>query len=179
MSEQKYLDFLISIAHPFFKQIHVKKTLVAIRDDCITGWEKWLQIEFATFLRNRSEVKDWNREISHALGKRMAKNKSSFAINLVIHQRRKRSNLPLEIKHGKRMVGCIQGMIRDLKKVNQTKNSEFESRSIWYLGNHPAANRNDVLAEVSYYTKKQGLKLREDFIASERIGNPGFSFSTI
>lgn len=57
MSEQKDLDFLLSISQPFFKQIHIKKTLVAIREENITGWEKWLQIEFATFLRNHRLVK--------------------------------------------------------------------------------------------------------------------------
>ena len=42
------------------------------------------------------------------------------------------------------MVGCIQGMLRDLTKVNRIKNSQFESRSIWCLGIHPAASRDDV-----------------------------------
>ncbi len=179
MSERKDLDFLLSIAHPFFKQAHIKKTLVAIREEDITGWKKWLQIEFATFLRNHDAVKDWDREIPHALDKRMAKSKDSCACDFVIHQKRMHSNLALEIKQGKRMVGCIQGMLRDLMKVNRIKDSQFESRGIWCLGIHPAASRDDVLAEVSYYTKKQKLRLREDFIASEQIGRTGFSFAII
>jgi len=65
MSNQKDLEFLTSIIRPFFKQAHIKKTLVVILEEEITGWEKWLQIEFAAYLRGHKDVKHWDREIQH------------------------------------------------------------------------------------------------------------------
>jgi hypothetical protein len=179
MSDQKDLEFLRSVVHPFFRQSHVKKTLLAIFEEEITGWEKWLQIEISTYLREHEAVKNWGREVQHKLDKRIDKSKKSCAIDFVIHQKRKHSNLALEIKQGKRMVGCVQGMLRDLIKVNKIKNSQFESRGIWCLGIHPAATASAVLAEVRYYAQKKGLVLNEKCIATEKIAKTGFSFTVL
>jgi hypothetical protein len=179
MSDQKDLDFLRSVVRPFFKQAHVKKTLLAIFEEKITGWEKWLQIELATYLREHESIKNWGREVQHKLDKRSAKSKNSCAIDFVIHQKHKHSNLALEIKQGKSMAGCVQGMLRDLLKVNKIKNSQFESRGVWCLGIHPAAIESEVFAEVRYYAQRQGLMLNEKCIATEKIGKTGFSFTVL
>ena len=179
MSDQKDLEFLRAVIRPFFKQAHIKKTLIAIFEEEISGWEKWLQIELATYLRGHDAVKNWGREVQHKLDKRVAKNKKSCAVDFVIHQKHKHSNLALEVKQGKRMVGCVQGMLRDLLKVNKIKNSQFESRGVWCLGIHPAATDSDVLAEVRYYAQKHGLVINEKCISTEKIGKTGFSFTVL
>ena len=75
------------------------------------------------------------------------------------------------------MTSCIQGMLRDLLKVNKIKNSHFESRGIWCLGIHPADEFNSILNEIQYYAKKRGLILNEKCIASDKIGKTGFSYT--
>jgi hypothetical protein len=130
MSIQNDLNFLATLAKSFFKQAHIRKTLAAIKEEEITGWEKWLQIEFATFLRSHDSVKEWNREIQHSLDKRIAKSRSACAIDFVILQKHKHSTLALEIKQRSSMTACLRGMLRDIKKVGKIKEKQFNSRGI-------------------------------------------------
>lgn len=179
MSIQNDLNFLATLAKSFFKQAHIKKTLTAIQEEKITGWEKWLQIELATFLRSHDSVKEWNREIQHALDKRIAKSRSACAIDFVIQQKHKHSNLALEIKQRSSMTACLRGMLRDIKKVGKIKETQFNSRGIWCLGVHDYASREDVVREVVYYSSQHKVAIQEQHVISEPIGKTGFSFTLL
>lgn len=75
MSTPNDLKFLTEIFHTFFKQPHIRRTLIAISEDGITGWEKWLQIELATYFRQHESIKKWGREVQHKLDMRTNTNK--------------------------------------------------------------------------------------------------------
>lgn len=164
----------------FFKQSHIKKTLVAIKTAEITGWEKWLQVELATHFFSTPSVKEWEQEVRHHLDKRKTDGRSTVSIDFHIHQKGKHSALALEVKQGRKMAGCVQGMLRDLKKVSKIKDSQLVTRSAWFLGVHPAASRTDVLAEVDYYAKtKHGFELDHACVSVHPIGKTGYSFTVL
>ena len=70
MTTKRDLQFLEKLFLSFFKPPHVRKTLFAINESGITGWEKWLQVELATHLLRRSDVRSWDREIRMSSGQK-------------------------------------------------------------------------------------------------------------
>lgn len=177
MSEVKDLEFLISVVKPFFKQAHIKKTLAAIHEDKITGWEKWLQIEFASFVREHESVKAWGRESRYKLDQRMTRNKLTCSVDFILHQRNKHSHMAVEMKQVNAMTSCVAAMLRDVKKLQKIKGAEYDIRSVWCLGIHKRALIADVRREALYYASKHGIEINEDFIVSERIGRTEYSFT--
>jgi hypothetical protein len=179
MSELKDLEFLLSVVRPFFKQAHIKKTLSTIHEDGISGWEKWLQIELASFLRQHASVKAWGRETQYKLDKRLTKKKSACSVDFIIHERKKQSHLAVELKQVNKMPACVQAMLRDLDKLGKIKGSEFDIRSVWCLGIHNRAHIDAVRREATYYSSTHDIALSENAIVSERIGRTEYSFTVL
>lgn len=173
------LKFLQSITNPFFSQKHIKKTLVAIEEDSISGWEKWLQIEFASFLREHTAVKSWGRESQYKLDKRVAKAAHSCSVDFIIHQKHKQSHIALELKQINSPSRCISAMIKDIKRLNEIRRSEFDIRSVWCLGVHYLASTDDVKREALYYASKLGVEIKAGLVASRKIGRSGYCYTLI
>lgn len=173
------LKFVNSLATQFFKSKHLRQTLVAINEDSITGWEKWLQIEFATFLRQHESVKAWGRESQYKLDGRVAKVRKTCAVDFIIHQRAKHSHVALEIKQIRSPARCIGGMLKDIKKLYRIRKSEYDIRSVWCLGIHNEISPREALREVNYYSSKLGIEINTSHVVSEKIGRTGFSFTLL
>jgi hypothetical protein len=169
------LEFLSELATQFFRSKHLRQTLMAIQEDSITGWEKWLQIEFAAFLRQHDSVKAWGRESQYKLDGRLAKVRQTCAVDFIIHQKAKHSHLALEIKQIRSPASCINGMLKDIKKLAKIRKSDYDIRGVWCLGVHNAIPAEDALREVDYYAKKLHIDIKQAHVFSERIGNTGFS----
>jgi hypothetical protein len=56
ISMKKDFDFLTDIAQEFFAKKVIKDTLAAISEFEISGWEKWIQIEFAMFCKSQDNI---------------------------------------------------------------------------------------------------------------------------
>lgn len=173
------LKFLQSVADPFFRQAHIKKSLVAIREDSISGWEKWLQIEFATFLRQHKSVKSWGRESQYKLDKRLAKAMHTCSVDFIVHQKYKQSHIALELKQINSPPACVCAMIKDIKKLNQIRRSEFDIRSVWCLGVHNSSSSAVIEREALYYASKLGVEIKASLVASKRVGRTGYSYTFV
>ncbi|KAA8996733.1 hypothetical protein FJU30_21275 [Affinibrenneria salicis] len=53
-------DYLTTLLSDFFSQKEIRKRLSIIDEAGITGWEVWLQIEFASFIAQQNNI--WSRE---------------------------------------------------------------------------------------------------------------------
>ena len=171
------LTFLDSLFSAFFKRKAIKDTLAAIREDSIRGWEKWLQIELAVYLRKHKEVKAWGRETQYLLDKRVAKVRSKCAIDFIIHQTRKHSHLAVEIKQLNATKSCIDRMLRDMRKMNKIRGSEFDIRSVWCLGIHNATDADEVLRKVGYYAGELQVEIDPKLVVTRPIGRTGYSYT--
>ena len=173
------LEFLKSVAEPFFGRAQIRRTLVAIREESITGWEKWLQIEFASFIRQHDDVKGWSRESSYQLDQRVAKARSKCAVDFIIHQKRKHSHLAVEMKQVRSPSSCVNAMIKDIKKLHKIRRSEFDIRSVWCIGVHDRHPPEDIQREALYYGSKYGVDIEANLVYSNKIGQTGYSYTLI
>lgn len=173
------LEFLQSIFDPFFRQNHVKKTLASIKEDSITGWEKWLQIEISSFLRQHEKVKRWVRESPYALDQRVAQSRTKCAVDFIIHQKHKHSHLALEVKQVNSPASCINAMTKDVKKMISIRGSEFDIRSVWCLGVHNNETLETIHREINYYSNKHNVEIDTNLTYTAKIGLSGFSYTLL
>lgn len=177
--EARDLEFLEDIATEFFAQRSIRRTLQVISDQSISGWEKWIQVEFATFIHDHDNVKAWSRETPYATDQRIEKARSRCAVDFIIHQKHKQSHLALEIKQVKSVSRCARAMVEDIVKMWTIRKSEFDIRSVWCLGIHQAAPEAEVLRKLNYHADELNVNLSPSLIVTKAIGRTGYSFSLI
>ena len=168
-------EFMTSITRDFFAKKMIKETLGTISDFDISGWEKWIQIEFAKFCKSHSEISEWGRELRYALDRRSSKLKATCAIDFMIKQKFKQSPLAVEIKQLRSPRGCINSMLRDKAKISRIKYSEDDLRGIWCIGVHNAATVESVENLVSFCARENKIAINPNHVFSRQIGRTPFS----
>jgi uncharacterized membrane protein len=177
--EARDLDFLTDLATEFFAQRSIRRTLQVISDQSISGWEKWMQVEFAAFIHDHDNVKAWSRETPYSTDQRIEKARRRCAVDFIVHQKYKQSHLALEIKQVKSVSRCARAMVEDIVKMLTIRRSEFDIRSVWCLGVHQAASESEVLRELKYHADELRFNLSENLVATRSIGRTGYSFSLV
>lgn len=177
--EARDLEFLTDLATEFFAQRTIRKTLQVIGAQNISGWEKWIQVEFAAFIHDHDNVKAWSREAPYASDKRIEKARSRCAVDFIIHQKYKQSHLALEIKQVRSVSRCTRAMVEDITKMLKIRRSEFDIRSVWCLGVHQDATASEVLRELKYHADELRFPLSASLVATRRIGRTGYAFSLV
>lgn len=177
MAFKKDFEFIASLSSDFFQRAHIKKTLKAIDDSKMTGWEKWLQIELAAFLEARGDIKAWWRESSYDLDKRVVESRKRCAVDFLVHQKWKQSHMALELKQVNSPTACVQGMIRDKKKIQGIKSTKYDIRSVWCVGVHRVVESGEVERLVAYYGSKLKSLVNPKFLFTERIGYSSYMFT--
>lgn len=177
MALAKDFEFITSFSSEFLQRAHIKKTLKAINDSGMTGWEKWLQIELAAFLEARADIKAWWRESSYELDKRVAESRKRCAVDFLVHQKWKQSHVALEVKQINSPTACVQGMIRDKKKIQSIKSAKYDIRSAWCLGVHRVIEPDEVERLVIYYGSKLKAPVNQKLLLTERIGYSPYMFT--
>lgn len=171
------LNFLINISEEFFKQEDIVNKLNGFVENQIKGWEIWLQVEFALFLFNHTDVSEVEREKRYELDKRMSKDKDICSIDFMIRQKRKQSSIPLEIKQHENASHCIRYMLKDIEKYEKVRGSSTTTgRSLWCLGVHPTVEEeylNKLINENKF------RDINSDYIFSKNIEGTDFSFTLI
>lgn len=171
------LNFLINISEEFFKQEDIINKLNRFVENQIKGWEIWLQVEFALFLFNHTDVSEVEREKRYELDKRMSKDKDICSIDFMIRQKRKQSSIPLEIKQHENASHCIRYMLKDIEKYEKVRGSSATTgRSLWCLGVHPTVEEeylNKLINENKF------REINSDYIFSKNIEGTNFSFTLI
>jgi hypothetical protein len=172
-------EFVTELATQFFAQRSVRRTLQVIRAQRITGWEKWLQVEFAAFIQDHENVKAWGREAPYGFDMRIEKARKTCAVDFIIHQKFKQSHLALEMKQIDSVSRCTRAMIEDIAKMLTIRRSEFDIRSVWSLGVHQYAKPADVLRELNYHADAKRINFPESLAVTLPIGRTGYSFSIV
>lgn len=172
-------EFLTDLVTDFFSRKSVRDTLSAISDFEISGWEKWVQIEFAKYCMAHDEIADWGRELRYELDRRMSNGKSSCSIDFLIRQKRKQSPMGIEIKQHLSPNGCIKAMLRDVAKVHRIKYSQDDLRGIWCIGIHSAESPAEVGRLIAYHSDRMDININPDLVFSKEIGRTGFSMTLL
>lgn len=171
------LNFLKELANDFFQQTEIVNKLNQFIENQIKGWEIWLQVEFALFLFNHSDVSEIEREKRYKLDKRMSKDKDICSIDFLIRQKYKQSSIPLEVKQHENASHCIRYMLKDIEKYEKVKGSSITTgRSLWCLGVHPTVE-DDYLTRLINENKFR--EINPDYVFSKNIEGTQFSFTLI
>jgi hypothetical protein len=178
-SARRDLEFITALAEGFFGQRVIRRTLRVIGEQEISGWEKWLQVEFAAYIHDHEEVKAWGRETPYLTDRRVERAREKCAIDFIIHQKYKQSHLALELKQVDSVGRCARAMVTDIKKMFAIRKAEFDIRSVWCLGVHARASEPEVLRKLIYHADELGLDLDHKLVATRHIGQTGYAFSII
>lgn len=177
MALKQDFRFITSLSSDFLQRAHIKKTLGSIDDCKMTGWEKWLQIELAAFLETREDIKTWWRESSYEIDKRVVESRKRCTVDFLIHQKWKQSHMALEIKQVNSPTVCIQGMIKDKKKIETIKTAKYDIRSVWCIGVHRVTEVSEVERLVAYYGSKLMSPVNSKLLLTEQIGYSPYMFT--
>ncbi|HEX7636230.1 MAG TPA: hypothetical protein VF427_13250 [Noviherbaspirillum sp.] len=172
-------EFLTDLVSDFFSRRSVRDTLSTISDFEISGWEKWIQIEFARFCKDHEKISEWGRELRYELDKRISNGKSMCSIDFLIRQKHKQSPLGIEIKQHSSPNNCIKAMLQDIAKVNRIKYSQDDLRSIWCIGVHSAESPAEVNRLVAYHADSMNIDIDPNLVFSTKIGQTSFSVTVL
>lgn len=170
-------QFMHILATSFFQRAHIKKTLKAVDASAMSGWEKWLQIELAAFIQDQPNIKAWWRESSYELDQRVVASRKKCAVDFLIHQKWKQSHMALELKQVNSASACVQGMLRDKRKIQSIKAGKYDIRSAWCIGVHRVCDQAEVARLVAYYGSKMKHPINSKLQISERVGYSPFMFT--
>ena len=160
-------EFILQLAREFFDS-DMKEKLGSFKKFDVYGWEIWLQVEFYLFLKQHNLVKSVDREIRCSLDGRKNPTKRFAVLDFMIHEKRKQSSIPLEIKQHMSAKSCLTSMLKDVKKFGQIKYSGINtSRNLWCLGVHLGPQLENSQEYCEYE------------ITSEQIGNTEYYFTLI
>ena len=172
-------EFVLELTTEFFSQEYIAQRMALIQSKEISGWEIWLQVEFAMFLEEHISVEEWLREFQYSMDMRSSKKQTYMAIDFLVRKKRARLGqyIAIEIKQNKSPASCINGMMKDVCKISLVKGSEDDIRSMWSLGIHPFLPQNEVESLVNKYADEYNVELATNCIQSKHIENTNFSFT--
>ena len=177
MSVQKDFDLVKDLCCSFFRKRSIIETLKIIDDQSISGWEKWMQIEFAKFCNDRKDVAEWYREEKYKLDMRMSKKRNTCSVDFLLRQKYKQTWVALELKQKNRASSCIKSMIRDLIKIGKIRSSDDDIRSVWCFGVHKTTDEKKVNGYVAKYGIEFEQAINESYLYTQRIGRSAYSFT--
>ena len=177
MSEQKDFEFLKDLSCSFFRKRSIIKTLKIIDEQGISGWEKWMQIEFAKYCNERENVAQWCREEKYKLDRRTSRRRNTCSIDFSLRQKHKQTWVALELKQKKRASTCIKSMLKDVVKVTKIRNSEYDIRTVWCLGVHKSADEKKVLGYIAKYGIEFEQEINKSCVYTKKIGRSAYSFT--
>ncbi|MFP9229747.1 hypothetical protein A0E43_02125 [Pectobacterium cacticida] len=135
----------------FFSQKNIQQKLHIINEHEITGWEIWLQIEFANMLVN-TEHSFWREQILE-FDYRQNKEKYYFRPDFLLRKKgwAQERYMAIEFKQNLNPTMCVKNMATDLKKVGQMRKSELDLRSVWAVGITKIIEEENLRSLAEYY----------------------------
>lgn len=174
-------DHLSTLLHLFFTRQDIQQKLNIIDQYHISGWEIWMQIEFANLLASTDH--EWWREISLECDKRMNPQRDSLRTDFLLRKKgwTVDSYIALEIKQNIDPTSCVRNMILDLEKSAKIRRSEIDLRSFWTLGITRTidAERLDELIDNYLQDKYYQTKSREKHVLLTPIKNTPYCYIVI
>lgn len=173
-------EYIRTLLHDFFAIKSIRDKLNLIDEYGITGWETWMQVEFAAFLCAQNG--DWEREGRYLLDRRMSLDKFYFKPDFILRKKGwgVDTYVALEFKQNSQPAACIRNMVLDLEKVAKARRSEVNLRSVWAIGVTSMLNidENELveLAKTYVNPKYFELKSQEKHIYARPIRKTNYGF---
>ncbi|MEJ5034777.1 hypothetical protein WH243_16295 [Acinetobacter sp. MYb177] len=170
-------EYILDVVAKFFKEKEIKKKFQIIQDSNITGWEIWLQIEFAYFLNGFDDQPEWYREFSYEYDRRKEKIKLKLKPDFLIRKKGWKLDeyMALEFKQDVKPVSCLKKMLLDLDKYTKVRKSNNNLRSIWTLGIFYAEDIDAVQDKFSKVLVDHGYYKLENLVI-EQINKTNYWF---
>lgn len=170
-------EYILDVIAKFFKEKEIKKKFQIIQDSNITGWEIWLQIEFAYFLNGFDDQPEWYREFSYEYDRRKEKIKLKLKPDFLIRKKGWKLDeyMALEFKQDVKPVSCLKKMLLDLDKYTKVRKSNNNLRSIWTLGIFYAEDIDAVQDKFSKVLVDHGYYKLENLVI-EQINKTNYWF---
>ncbi|CAH0526153.1 hypothetical protein [Vibrio hippocampi] len=166
------LDFVQELLVHFFRQPHIVQRLQRIDTRVLKDWDTWLQVEFSLFLDSHIHIKQWHKDYSFPIVAQSniesiyASDPNLLPINFVFAktQSSPNQNIAIDIRQDADAEICIRSMVADIHKVWLVRRSDNDIRSMWSLGIHKQAARNELIDFIQRYVDE----FDADFISESR-----------
>ena len=178
-------DFLFTRDHisQFFDRGAVRGALDLISEVGITGWEKWWQVEFATWLAENDGIGDWVMEEKFLTDLRRNGKKDSVAIDIGFRLKgfSTKEMLFVELKQNPNWQQCIKNMLLDIEKVGSAQTysveNKFMIRNFFVVGVYPTGNttKKDVHDYIQNRADEREISVEREHIFTKFIQGTLFS----
>lgn len=174
-------EYIKELLNGFFDNEEIKERFGLIEKNGVTGWEIWLQIEFAHFLTKHESKPDWRREESYQYDKRKEKIKLKLRPDFLIRKKgwRKDEYMALEFKQNSQPRACLKNMLTDLEKYRKILQSHSDLRSIWTVGVFKTENIEDTQDNFSTFFIEQDSDYSVRDLTLSKIGDTSYWFVII
>jgi len=176
-------DFTVDVLNAFFGQSRIRRSLKAIAETEVTGWEKWWQIELAMFLSEHDDVAEWEIEEEFLTDRRLAVTKDYIAADISFRRKKHASDrlIFLELKQDKDWKRCIANMMNDAKKMDTAQSRSLSGaaiRNFFVVGVYPSVVGK---AEVHDYIEQlaEGRGVDWELMDTRVIKDTPFSFTLL
>lgn len=168
------LRFVAGLVEKFFEDKTIKKKLRFIRESRISGWEKWMQVEFGMFLDGHTEVMQADREQKFAVDGRKTY-KTRAHIDFVFRKKNCAIDqlLGVELKRRNSFHTCLAGMIEDANKFYTLKGKDL--RGAYCLGIHTEKDQDYVINTV--WEQCREILPSKQRIISRQISDTDYSYT--
>ncbi len=174
-------DHLATLLHMFFTRDDVRQKLNIIDQNNISGWEIWMQIEFANLLVSTGH--EWWREQALECDQRQKPTRSTLRTDFLLRKKgwTLDSYIALEVKQNNDPTTCVRNMVLDLEKTAKIKRSEIELRSFWTLGvtRMIEPERLNLLIDRYLHNKYYQTKSRDKHVLLAPIEQTPFCYIVI
>ncbi len=167
----------------FFGRRTIGRSLALIDELGITGWEKWWQVEFATWLADHDQISEWVMEEVFNTDLRKKTNKNSIAIDLGFRMKgfSTKEMIFLELKQNNDIIKCIDNMLTDAEKVFTAQTyseSGLMIRNFFVVGVYPTpsdAQKADVHDYIADKAEELNIPVERSNIHTKFIPESPYS----
>ena len=188
MSDLKYrndFDYVTSHFDQFFQRAAVRSALNRIYDLQITGWEKWWQIEFVTWLAEHQNIGGWVMEEKFAIDGRTANEKNHISIDIGFRLKgfSTKEFLFLELKQHADWRRCIANMLSDSHKVFDSRkkslSNSLEKRSFFVCGVYEFedVSKSEINDYILIKAEDSGIHAERSLIHTRLVRGTPFGFT--
>jgi hypothetical protein len=175
---QRDFMFLKGLIADFFKKTSLQQGLQIAHEQNITGWEVWLQIEFACFLAHHESEVEWWRETILAYDGRKEAGKIFLKPDFLLRKKgwRKDSYAALEMKQHPDASSCINNMLKDIVKISKIRKSELDLRTYWALGVFLRDSKSELKQKLLEKAQIAKIDLDASMIDIKYIKNTNYAY---
>lgn len=172
-------EYLSELTGAFFRQRVICNSLSLIEMHEISGWEVWLQIQFAYFLSQHHSNPEWWREWPIELDRRTEKERLLCRPDFIIRKKgwRQESYTALEMKQHPNAGICLNNMIKDITKISKVRGSALNLRTFWVLGIHQRQQKAELRDLIESRLKAADMPSPGDHLLIKYIPASNYAYS--